>query len=140
MSKKILIGCIFLAVSFYAAPGFSADYTNTSTSELTRLRGNIGNATSEDQAAFRIEWQKRVAGVETGEMKRNKKRNRTATGFGEGNNYQLSGTNGQGDCTTGNSRIRTSTSSQTRSNDRSQDRNTMSQSSQDRVSQGGNRQ
>lgn len=122
---------ISILFSLIIIPGqvFSADYSQMSTSELTRLRATIGDATSEDQEAFRMEWQKRVANPETGEQKRYQNRNRTASGAGEGNNYQYSGSKGAGECIGDKARVRTTTSTQSRDMDRlhNQDRTTQAQ-------------
>jgi len=49
-----------LAALLFAVSAFGADYSAYSTEELSKMRGTLYNASTEEREAFRTEWQKRL--------------------------------------------------------------------------------
>jgi len=54
-----------MAAAMLAAsgPASAADYSRYSDEELSRMRGTMRSATTEERSAYRTEWQKRVAAM-----------------------------------------------------------------------------
>ena len=49
-----------LGVSVLASSAFGVDYSTMPTEELSKIRGAMQNATTEERNAFQQEWQKRI--------------------------------------------------------------------------------
>lgn len=59
LTKKI--GLMTLLISLVAIPAMAGtDYRGMTNAELSALRGTMWNASPEDHAAFRVEWQSRL--------------------------------------------------------------------------------
>lgn len=92
MSKKsFIIGGIILTLSLISLPAFALDYSSMETSELSALRGTMGNATSQEREAFRLEWQKRVSEMNSGEANQYRTRANKRNGDGNGKAYRHHG-------------------------------------------------
>lgn len=92
MSKKqFFIGSIILAVSLISLPALATDYSSMNTAELAALRGTMRDATDEDRATFRAEWQERVRTMTREEAQQY--RGRPENALADGNGYQYNASN-----------------------------------------------
>ncbi len=60
MKSYLLLATSGIAVLLSAASAFCTDYSKYTTEELSKMRGTLYNASSEEKEAFRTEWQKRL--------------------------------------------------------------------------------
>ena len=90
--KKIAFGLMVLCMLSMPNLGYSADYSSYSTQELAAMRGTLRNASPEERAAFRQEWQKRMQNMTPEE--RAQYMNSAPRGRGQGMGYGR----GQGNC------------------------------------------
>ncbi len=56
-----LLGVLVLSSALAAQLAMATDYSAMTTTELNEIRGTLYNATEEEQAAFRQEWQSRLS-------------------------------------------------------------------------------
>ena len=60
MKSMTKISMVALLISFTASPALAADFSTMSTEDMAARRGTMQQATQEERAAFRQEWQSRV--------------------------------------------------------------------------------
>ncbi|MEN8199481.1 MAG: DUF1104 domain-containing protein [Thermodesulfobacteriota bacterium] len=96
--KKITLALI--GVGMLATPVLAADYSSMSIEELSQIRGTLQNATEQERANFRQEWQGRLTEMSAEDRAKymgsaNKPGKGNAQGKGKGKGKK-SGNGGQG--------------------------------------------
>ena len=82
-----IIGLVFtLAVAII--PAWGADFSTCTNEELASMRGTMRDASAEDRAAFRKEWQNRLQSMTVEERQKNIGRPANAPEKGYGMNQQ----------------------------------------------------
>lgn len=92
-SVKMALAGVVAMLALAVIPAWGADYSGYSNEELAAKRGTLRDASDEERAAFRSEWQKRYQSMSDEE--RQKYGGRTANAPADGKGYR--GNAGAGD-------------------------------------------
>ena len=91
------IAALILGLGLLTTPAWAAsDYGSMSNDELNAMRGTMREASEENRASFRNEWQKRVQSMSQEQRRENAGPPENAKRDGEGNKFRQNQGQGQG--------------------------------------------